>query len=163
MSVFHSFYASFVLDNQPPVESGLSSWIEDDGTVLQQCVFTSPIFKDDTVRDWLFFYDFCALKICNEAVVEATGNCLDMHSDDRRGLTFTHADQETVVDWAAPLMHEADHFISDALDIFFEGKDWHFTAKDSNLSRQGKRFLSFFESKKLETLKKKTSKFSFIK
>jgi hypothetical protein len=61
--------------------------------------------------------------------------------------------------WNAPLLHEADLFISEALDQHFgaEGK-WHFYSVDKRSRPLVSRI-----SKVIDRLKKRISKFSFMK
>jgi hypothetical protein len=84
----------------------------------------------------LSVFDQCALKICNEAVVEGMGSIVNMHADRRRGLSAQkYASEESFVHYNGPPLPKADGIIKAALDIHFGGKPWLFT----QTSREGQR------------------------
>jgi hypothetical protein len=61
--------------------------------------------------------------------------------------------------WNTPLQHEADLFLKEALDHYFgPGKPWHFYSIDKQ-----NRVLVSKVSKVIDRLRKRLSKFSFMK
>ena len=99
-------------------------------------------------EDWVYLYKHWSLKTVNEAIVEGAGSCLDRHTEGQRNLTFENSVKESIIDWSAPLMHEADGFITEGLNKFFKGKPWP---------------IDFFQSPTIMKLKKLDSKFTFMK
>ena len=73
-------------------------------------------------------------------------------------MTFENSVKESIIDWSAPLMHEADGFITEGLNNFFKGKP-----EDKTTGIQGKRPIDFFQSPTIMKLKKLDSKFTFMK
>ena len=105
-------------------------------------------------EDWVYLYEHWSLKTVNEAIVEGAGSCLDRHTEGQRNLTFENSVKEAIIDWSAPLMHEADGFITEGLNKVFKGKPWHFKPEDKTARRQVKRPVDFFQSSTIMKLKK---------
>ena len=80
-------------------------------------------------------------------------------ADSTRGISIGRHANEVRLDWNAPLHHEADHYLKEALDHYFgPGNKWHFYANDKKTI-----LLVNKVSKVLGMLKKRLSKFFFLK
>ena len=114
-------------------------WIDNKGSIASRTVIMKSLFTDSGLYTGLggvlSVFDQCALKICNEAVVEGMGSIVNMHADRRRGLSAQKYASESFVHYNGPPLPKADGIIKAALDIHFGGKPWHFT----QTSREGQR------------------------
>jgi hypothetical protein len=139
--------------------SGLSNvWKDASGTVIMKFMFTSDVFSNG-VEDWLYMFNHCALKSMNEAVVEGMGCIVDQHAAPERHLSMETYSKEAMIHYNAPMVHEAESFLKDSLDVMFEKnvkKGWHFVARDSKYAVDG-------TSEVIKRMKLASSKFSFMK
>lgn len=95
-------------------------------------------------------YVHCALKICNEAVVEGFGSVVQRHATGVRGLCFNVYARESRVAYNAPHPAKSDSLIAEALQDYFDQKNYvHknnisqcFHRKDSNRYRLPTRAIS---------------------
>ena len=111
------------------------------------------------VEDWLYIVYHCALKSMNEAVVEGMGCIVDKHAAPERHLSMETYSKEAMIHYNAPLVHEAESFLVNSLDVMFEKnvkKAWHFVARDSKYAVHG-------TSEVIKRQKLQSSKFSFMK
>eukprot|EP00959_Pyramimonas_sp_CCMP1952_P405251 8493602-Pyramimonas_sp.AAC.1 len=91
-----------------------------------QAVFTQARFYDG-VGDFLYLFNHCVLKTPNESVVEGMGSVLDRHASPARGsLAAELYAKEATVHWNGPVTHEAESFLTKALNKHFDGKEWRF-------------------------------------
>jgi hypothetical protein len=128
------------------------------GTIIQKAIWTKPRFYS-TSPDFLWVYNHCLLKTGNEAVVEGMCKVIGRHADSTRGLSIGRYAMEARLVWNAPLQHEADAFLTESLDHFFGlGEKWHFHSVDTK-----NRPLVSVISKVIDKLRKRVSKFSFMK
>ena len=51
---------------------------------------------------------------------------VNIHADSRRGLSADKYSMEAFIHWNGPTLPAADGVVKSALDIYFEGKPWHF-------------------------------------
>ena len=95
------------------------------GTVVMKSLFTCKELYIG-MGDVLDTFQACALKSRNEAVVEGIGSVVNIHADSRRGLSANKYSMEAFIHWNGPTLPAADGVVKSALDIYFEGKPWHF-------------------------------------
>jgi hypothetical protein len=107
----------------------------------------------------LWVYNHCILKTGNEAVVEGMCKFIARQADSERGLSMGRYAKEARIVWNVPLQHEADPFLTEALNHYF-AKDgrWHFYSTDKT-----NRPLANYISKVIDKLKKRLSRFTFMK
>lgn len=99
------------------------------------------------------------LKTGEEAVVEGMCKYIGRQADSTRGLSIGKYAMEARLVWNAPLQHEADPFLKESLDHYFgPGNKWHFYSNDKK-----NRVLVNRVSKVIDRLRKRLSKFSFMK
>ena len=67
----------------------------------------------------------------NEAVVEGMGSIVNLHADGRRGLNAQAYVQEAFIHVNGPMIDKADGLVTEALDIHFGDKPWHFTQRSA--------------------------------
>jgi len=139
--------------------SGLSNmWKDASGTVIMKFMFTSDVFSKG-VEDWLYMFNHCALKSMNEAAVEGMGCIVDQHAAPEKHLSMETYSKEAMIHYNAPMVHEAESFLKDSLDVMFDKnvkKGWHFVARDSKYAVDG-------TSEVIKRIKLASSKFSFMK
>ena len=91
--------------------------------------------------------------------MEGMCKVIGRHAYYTRGMSIGSYAKEAIRVWNAPLLHEADPFISEALDQHLEEESkWHFYSVDKRSRPLVSRI-----SKVIDMLKKRISKFSFIK
>lgn len=88
------------------------------GTDITPFMFTNVAFQKG-VEDWLYVFQHCALKTCNEAVVEGMGCIVDQHATPGRHLSMEAYAKEAIIDYNGPLLHEADAFLMASVDRYF--------------------------------------------
>ena len=88
------------------------------GTDITPVMFTNVAFQKG-VEDWLYVFQHCALKTCNEAVVEGMGCIVDQHATPGRHLSMEAYAKEAIIDYNGPLLHEADAFLMASVDRYF--------------------------------------------
>ena len=85
---------------------------------------------------------------------------IGLQADSTRGLSIGRYAKEARLVWNAPLLHEADPFLKEALDHHFgPGNKWHFYSND----KQNRILLVSRVSKVIDRLRKRLSKFFFMK
>jgi hypothetical protein len=101
----------------------------------------------------------CTTSSC-EAYVEAIGSKLNTHASAIRGLDVKTYSMEAWIAWNSPALHRSDALLADALDEYFETRDWHFT----KTSRHGMEHAAQlgFQSKVLHKMNTEASKFPFM-
>ena len=84
----------------------------------------------------------CALKICNEAVVEGVCSTINKHATVGRSLTFTPLAMESIIDYNKPSQSRCDELLTEALNLYFKRKNyannsatWRFFRTDTNKHR----------------------------
>ena len=128
------------------------------GTILQKDIWTTPYLYSSSPL-FLWVYNHVVLKAGNEAVVEGMCKEIGRQADSTRGLSIGRYAKEARLVWNAPLLHEADPFLNEALDHYFgPGKKWHFSSNDKQ-----NRLLVSRVSKVIDRLRKRLSKFYFMK
>ena len=104
-------------------------------------------------------YQHCALKICNEAVVEGMCSVVNKHADGGGSLTFTPLAMETMIDYNKPAAANNDKLLTEALNLFFSPKNYahgggrRFFRTDSNKHR----LVSTVVSPMIDRMKKEES------
>ena len=128
------------------------------GTIIQKDVWTTPRLHSSSPA-FLWVYNHCILKTGNEAVVEGMCKFIARQADSERGLSMGRYAKEARIVWNVPLQHEADPFLTEALNHYFakEGR-WHFYSTDKT-----NRPLVNYISKVIDKLKKRLSRFTFMK
>ena len=127
------------------------------GTVIMKSLFTEvELFAG--IGDILSVFEQCALKICNEAVVEGMGSIVTMHADARRGLEAGAYEKEAFIHFNGPPLDKADGIIKEALTIHFKGPEWHFR----QTSAVGQKSLFSVESEVMRRHKAVPSKLPFL-
>ena len=127
------------------------------GTVIMKSLFTDPALYAG-LGDILWVFEQCALKTCNEAVVEGMGSIVTLHADSRRGLNAEAIEKEAFIHFNGPPLARADGLIKEALDLHFKGKDWHFT----QVSVNGQKSPFSVESQVMRRLKATRPKLPFL-
>ena len=128
------------------------------GTVMQKDIWTNPSLHSSSPA-FLWVYNHVLLKTGNEAVVEGMCKVIGRQADSTRGLSMGRYAKEARLVWNMPFQHEADLFLKEALDHYFgPGKPWHFYSIDKQ-----NRVLVSKVSKVIDRLRKRLSKFSFMK
>ncbi len=128
------------------------------GTIIQKEIWTKPHLYSSS-PDFLWVYNNCLLKTGSEAIVEGMYKVIGRHADSTRGLYVKRYAMEAKLAWNAPLQHEANSFLTEALDHFFgQGENRHFHSVDP----RNKPLVSVI-SKVMDKLRKRVSKFSFMK
>jgi len=120
-------------------------------------LFTDGALSDG-LGDILYAFEQCALKIRNEAVVEGMGSIVNLHADGRRGLNAQAYVQEAFIHVNGPMIDKADGLVTEALDIHFGNKPWHFTQR----SPMGLNGAFTIESEVISRLKAMKSKLPFM-
>ena len=127
------------------------------GTIIQKDIWTTASLHSSSPA-FLWVYNHVLLKTGNEVVVEGMCKVIGRQADSTRGLSIGRYAKEARIVWNAPLQHEADHFLKESLDQHFGLVKWHFYSVDKK-----NRPLVSRISKVIDKLKKRLSKFSFIK
>ena len=94
------------------------------------------------MHDYLYIYNHCALKICNEAVVKGMCSVVGKHDASGRSLTFRPLAMESIIDYNKPSTSRSNALLKQALDIYFTNKNyatnscaWRFFMTDTNRHR----------------------------
>lgn len=67
----------------------------------------------------------CTTASC-EAYVEGIGSKVNAHASKMRGTDLETYSREAFIAWNGPALPHADRFLSDALDVYYGEKEWHF-------------------------------------
>jgi hypothetical protein len=128
-------------------------------TIIQKDIWTTPrLYSSSPVFLWV--YNHCILKAGNEAVVEGMCKFIARQANSERGLSMGRYAKDARIAWHAPLQHEADPFLMEALNHYFgkEGR-WHFYSTD----KTNRPLLVIYISKVIDKLKTRLSRFTFMK
>eukprot|EP00918_Siedleckia_nematoides_P105699 GHVU01230798.1.p1 GENE.GHVU01230798.1~~GHVU01230798.1.p1 ORF type:complete len:300 (+),score=42.69 GHVU01230798.1:461-1360(+) len=128
------------------------------GAVIMKDLFTTPAFYQG-IEDILYVFERCALKSCNEAVVEGVTSVVGRHAAADRGSDSDTITAETLVHYNGPLLHEADGIIEEALNRYFGEGKWHF----DHFSDTGRAGPYAQQSAVLTRLKADKSRLPFLK
>ena len=121
-------------------------------------IWSKPQFYSSS-PDFLWVYNDCLLKTGNEAIAERICTVIGRHANSTRGLSMERYAMEARLVRNAPLQHEADPFLTEALDHFFGPEEkLHFHSVDT----RNKPLVSII-SKVIDELRKRVSKFVFTK
>ena len=91
------------------------------GVVIQKDLLTNVKYYDG-VHDFLYMYVHCALKICNEVVVEGMCSVVAKHATSSRRLNFEAYAMESIIAYNAPMSHRSDPRRYEDLDLYFDKK-----------------------------------------
>ena len=128
------------------------------GIEIQKVILTKKYFYEG-LGDYIYMYQHCALKICNEAVVEGMCSVVSKHADGAMSLTFTHLAMESMIDYNKPVAANGDKLLTEALNLLFSQKNyahgggWRFFRTDSNKHR----LVSTVVSPMIDRIKKEES------
>ena len=125
-------------------------WVVQSGTEIQECVITRRPFVDLPIHSFMYMYVHCALKICNEAVVEGFGSVLQRHAIGMRNLFFDIYAKEGRIAYNAPHPARSEKLLLEALQHYFKEENYKhktslhqcFHRQDTNLNRLPTRVLS---------------------
>ena len=126
------------------------------GTVIQEEVMTTHAFLQLNIDAYMYMYVHCALKVCNEAVVEGFCSTMGRHAMGVRGLCFDMYAMESIIAYNAPHRARSEKFITQALNHFFKEKkyknkpkgSWRFFRNDKNRHRLPMSVLSIMLTRK---------------
>ena len=113
----------------------------------------------DSAYEVFSVYNHVLLKIGNEVVVEGMCKVIGRKADSTRGLYIGRNAKEARLVWNAPLQHEADPFLKESMDQHFGPSKWHYFY---SVDKKNIPLVSRI-SKVIDRLKKRPSKFSFMK